>query len=459
MGRIKDESKRIYYIYKCTYLRKDNVEVERTFKIQSYYSVYDICYTLMSLLPGGYDDLNIKIEYNNDELTFNHFDVNGEYIELYHDDNIDKVKIIFVLSYENRNKKVVFNCDKIGEEKVDKTITRKTPILVSYSHHYLDTYEEYWKYNKYVHIDMNEELMNFLFSKERYDKIDNCISIKEAQILIRDNFTFYKENFEDYDRFNPLRGDLFNSQVFDDEEKNDEDIQEVLNDIQDIMINYNSQRLNEKSHIIKYRNIRQLVYSVFSSMDRKVQDRMDYYSMKMNEYLKKNMKYFVPLFNRQSIDYNTFLKLIIFLDIDNKSLVNSYLESNKFKKQEKIDLLKSLSKFKVGIYRIIEIDQENAYVTLKDIKSNEEVTIIDEGLSVSYFAFKSLNPYLLGLYFEYDGICLNEISIPLVNNNDLVFEFLKMYTLDKLNDLEVLINGFLLDYNKKNFEECETHVC
>ena len=37
MGRNKDESKRTYYIYKCTYLRKDNVEVERTFKIQRKY--------------------------------------------------------------------------------------------------------------------------------------------------------------------------------------------------------------------------------------------------------------------------------------------------------------------------------------------------------------------------------------------------------------------------------------
>ena len=172
MGRNKDASKRTYYIYKCIYLRKDNVEVERTFKIQSFYSVYDICYTLMTMLPGGYEDLNVKIEYNYEELTFNHFDVNGDYIELYHDDNIDKVKITFVLSYENRNKKVVFNCNKIGEEKIDKTITRKTPILVSYSHEYLDTYEEYWKYNKYVHVDMNEELMNFLFSKKRYDEID-----------------------------------------------------------------------------------------------------------------------------------------------------------------------------------------------------------------------------------------------------------------------------------------------
>lgn len=98
-------------------------------------------------------------------------------------------------------------------------------------------------------------------------------------------------------------------------------------------------------------------------------------------------------------------------------------------------------------------------VIIKDIKSNEEVKIVDEGLSVSYFAFKNLNPYLLGLHFEYDGITLNEISIPLINNNELVLEFLKMYMLDKLNNLEVLINGFLLDYNKNNVKDHSTHVC
>ena len=59
---------------------------------------------------------------------------------------------------------------------------------------------------------------------------------------------------------------------------------------------------------------------------------------------------------------------------------------------------------------------------------------------------KCLKIYLLGLSIEYDDITFNEISIPIINENKYVY-------------LEVLINGFLLDYNKKNVEECETHVC
>ena len=56
---------------------------------------------------------------------------------------------------------------------------------------------------------------------------------------------------------------------------------------------------------------------------------------------------------------------------------------------------------------------------------------------------KCLKIYLLGLSIEYDDITFNEISIPIINENKYVY-------------LEVLINCFLLDYNKKNVEELET---
>lgn len=58
---------------------------------------------------------------------------------------------------------------------------------------------------------------------------------------------------------------------------------------------------------------------------------------------------------------------------------------------------------------------------------------------------KCLKIYLLGLSIEYDDITFNEISIPIINENKYVY-------------LEVLINCFLLDYNKKNVEEHDTHV-
>jgi hypothetical protein len=194
-------------------------------------------------------------------------------------------------------------------------------------------------------------------------------------------------------------------------------------------------------------------------MDNEVKNNMDYYSDKMNDYLRNNMSYFTPLYNSIEFDYNLFLKLIIFLDVDDKSLVNKYLENNKFRKEEKINMLKSLSKFKVGLYRIVEVDESNAYVTLKNIKTLDRIKIVDEGLSMSYKMFKDRDFCLLGLSIEYDDITFNEISIPIINENKYVYEFIKMYKSNKLNNLEVLINGFLLDYNKKNFEECETHVC
>ena len=165
------------------------------------------------------------------------------------------------------------------------------------------------------------------------------------------------------------------------------------------------------------------------------------------------------LYNSIEFDYNLFLKLIIFLDVDDKSLINKYLENNKFRKEEKINMLKSLSKFKVGLYRIDEVDESNAYVTLKNIKTLDRIKIVDEGLSMSYKMFKDRDFYLLGLSIEYDDITFNEISIPIINENKYVYEFIKMYKSNKLNNLEVLINGFLLDYNKKNVDEYETHVC
>ena len=64
---------------------------------------------------------------------------------------------------------------------------------------------------------------------------------------------------------------------------------------------------------------------------------------------------------------------------------------------------------------------------------------------MSYKMFKDREFYLLGLSIEYDDFTFNEISIPIINENKYVY-------------LEVLINCFILDYNKKNVEEHDTHV-
>lgn len=458
MGRIKDESKRIYYIYKCTYLRKDNVEVERTFKIQSYYSVYDICYTLMCLMPKGHNELDVNIKYGSTELSFNLFEMNYGYISLYDDSNIDDINITFTTDRDEGIFKCLFNCKKIGEENTNKIITRKTPILISSNGYEVASHEELKPYYLLLH---GKEYADLYWNKDSYDWWEKYYSLKNAQQEIYHWFSFYKEKFEeieDYD-YDDDDDDLFNEKIIDHEEKDEDEAKDSYLDLIEGLRNLRSYVLQKKEHIKKYHKIRKLVFEVLSSMDNEVKNNMDYYSNKMNDYLRNNMSYFTPLYNSIEFDYNLFLKLIIFLDVDDKSLVNKYLENNKFRKEEKINMLKSLSKFKVGLYRIVEVDESNAYVTLKNIKTLDRIKIVDEGLSMSYKMFKDRDFCLLGLSIEYDDITFNEISIPIINENKYVYEFIKMYKSNKLNNLEVLINGFLLDYNKKNVDDHKTHIC
>ncbi len=78
---------------------------------------------------------------------------------------------------------------------------------------------------------------------------------------------------------------------------------------------------------------------------------------------------------------------------------------------------------------------------------------------MSYKMFKDRDFCLLWLSINYDDITFNEISISIINENKYVYESIKMYKSNKLNNLEILINGFLLDYNKKNVDDHKTHVC
>ena len=453
---MKNMSFYTYYVYNCIYKRKDNYEVKRVIKIQSYYSVHDLFYTLLSLFPHGFDDLDVSIEYEGDTIEFNYLDYIGEYLSLFDDSYIDHIKITMNFVFDGESHEVVFNCDKIDEIIETKRISRKTPIILEIQGHEILSYENN-KFNQKLYNELEDSKYKNIFSKERYYYLDNLYDVKLAQNDIKAWFTFYKDSFE-YVNDNEIEdyNEGFNEKIIDycEEDEVEDRIAALVNNLASM---YNNQH---KDHIQKYHTTRKLVYEVLSIMNNEVQNNLEHYINQYKLYFYNNVKYFSNKLNNTAIEYNVLFKSLVFFNIvNNESLVNKYIRTKRFKKEDKIKMLNALSNYQVGIYKISNIDKDNAYVTLKDIKTNKEIIIIDEGLVNSYHILKDKDLYLCCLSITYEDITFNEISVPIVNENKEINEFINLYKDNLLNDFEVIINGTLLDYNNQDNNDNNNHKC
>lgn len=154
------------------------------------------------------------------------------------------------------------------------------------------------------------------------------------------------------------------------------DVLEILQNMREMVLNYNKD-------VKKYKKIRKLFDEIMQSM-------MSYqlsgkFELKFGEEKIKNLE---SVDISSTFDTTTELGLgalanvVVFKNhLAANCIAEEYLQKNKFRNQEKIELLNSMLESEAGLFEITDINIGNANVCLRNVLNNKQYCITDIGLS------------------------------------------------------------------------------
>lgn len=155
--------------------------------------------------------------------------------------------------------------------------------------------------------------------------------------------------------------------------------------------NFQNLLLESKPHIKEYKRIRKLHGEIIDSMMRYndsgkfKQEFIPRYSIQemMND---KNVKIIDSHFDtRTQLGVQAMANVIIYKNSkDMNCITEDFINKNKFRKPEKIELLHSMLDSEAGLFEIVETDIKLGQVHLKNVLTNKEYCVTDIGLSSNF---------------------------------------------------------------------------
>lgn len=212
--------------------------------------------------------------------------------------------------------------------------------------------------------------------------------------------------------------------------------------------------LNNKEHIKKYYKIRKIHSSVLNSMMKYVDSGKlpaeEYFNIVMPEIKKAAKDINISIDNREHDGAVVFNELF-FYKTHHKfpSLTETYIKNKKFKDKEKIKMLYAMNDSIVGLFKVMDYDNQNGYVTYKDVFTNKKYKVVDVAMSSLGEINKKKDIYVYNRLITYDNITFGT-GIPCAfngNNKDLK-QFIKKHKYKTCTDFSRCL--ILYSIAKKN---------
>ena len=204
-------------------------------------------------------------------------------------------------------------------------------------------------------------------------------------------------------------------------------------DLYNILLNINKFRLEFKPHIKKYYKCRDVHAEVLNSMmtyfteDKySLEDEINKIYPSLKQELGKDISNFVIDLCTDDRDDASILTEIAFYKNhkDMTSLTEEFIAKNKFRKEEKKKMLESMNNSYVGLFKVVGVDSENAYVTLEDVFTKKKFKIID--IAFTTLIKKPDNQYTYNRIITYDGITFGTgIHISFLKDNKELIKYIK----------------------------------
>ncbi len=199
-------------------------------------------------------------------------------------------------------------------------------------------------------------------------------------------------------------------------------------------IEESTDRLKEKEHIKKYLKCRKLhneimdsMVEYFSSENYNLTKELDKASLSIFRELNGDTTRFKFEFDGENDDDLSVLYEIVTYKNHNKmtSITEKYIANKMYREdEEKEKMLKRMNRSYVGLFRILSVDRENAYVELEDIFTKKRFTIIDIGISATIEEPSSM--YIYNRIISYEDISFGTgIHLTFTSDNKKLNDYIK----------------------------------
>lgn len=231
--------------------------------------------------------------------------------------------------------------------------------------------------------------------------------------------------------------------LYDDEFKNvqNEIVSDLLNNMQNLLLKNNP-------NIKEYKKIRKLHNEVMESMMKYFQQGK--FELKIDNNLenigKKVISYINTKFDTSTeLGIQAISNIMVYKNACNMNCITEeFIKKNKYKNQEKLELLESMKNSTAGLFEIIQTDRKNGQVHLKNVLNDKEYCMTDVGFSSNLNNDKI---YLYTRIITYHGISFGTgLNLAFDKNDEFICKWIKE-NLKKINEKQE-ISRFLELYNE-----------
>ena len=229
-------------------------------------------------------------------------------------------------------------------------------------------------------------------------------------------------------------------------------------DMRNAMLNMRRYILNSKPHIKKYNHYRKVHADILESMASYVFNGKYDFGKYIDELNKdrevssfENLKGF-DLSSDNPDDVSIIAELFVYKNLKEvPSVTEIYLEKNKFKNADKVKLLKAMNESYVGLFKVTDIDFDNAYVTYEDVFTHKKFKVIDISMSAFSEVDKDNPIYMYNRVITVDGISFGTgIHCNLSYKNKEFRKFLKEHDYNESTDFFRCLTLYEISKKEKN---------
>lgn len=229
----------------------------------------------------------------------------------------------------------------------------------------------------------------------------------------------------------------------------DDEFENVQNEIvSDLLNNMQNLLLKNNPNIKEYKKIRKLHNEVMESMMKYFQQGK--FELKIDNNLenigKKGISYINTKFDTSTeLGMQAISNIMVYKNACNMNCITEeFIKKNKYKNQEKLELLESMKNSTAGLFEIIETDRKNGQVHLKNVLNDKEYCMTDVGFSSNLNNDKI---YLYTRIITYHGISFGTgLNLAFDKNDEFICKWIKE-NLKKINEKQE-ISRFLELYNE-----------
>lgn len=239
---------------------------------------------------------------------------------------------------------------------------------------------------------------------------------------------------------------------------NELDKKEIVEEMINMLFNFNKFFLGKKEHIKKYKKLRRLHQEVISSMSSYFEnygEEIDLYFNLIKEDITRETKLLsVELDYYNDDDRSILFELFIYKNHKKiPSLTEKYIKQKRFRNKDKIKMLYCMRDSFASLFKITDIDHVNGYVTYEDVFTHKKYKIIDIAMSSTPRIDESKTIYTYNRLIKFDDITFaTGVHCMMLSEHKGLKEFLKKHNYKTCSDFSRCLILYYLSKNNNNLK-------